>query len=91
MKYRYVEFTDGIFGKDGDLWFVGRPSDELIIELGLDPELNYDGSTRGYTTTLQRMAEAGWELQFVTPCGIYLKSVNMSGPVENSYIFRKEV
>ncbi len=96
MKYRYIEFKDRLtYHKetDGKLWFVGEPSEELIIELELEEhKKNRDGSRRTYCTTLLSLGEKGWELQFVSPCGIYLeKGPNAAGPIENLYVFRKEI
>ena len=96
MKYRYIEFTDKTAvsskgRKSGRLYCAGKPAPEIIAELELEPEKSgFDGSTVGYTTTLQNMGEKGWELQFVTPCGVnFSERGGMAGPIENSYIFRK--
>ena len=95
MKYRYIEFKDRLtYHKetDGKLWFVGKPSEELISELELEEHKKYhDGSGNIYCTTLSSLGEKGWELQFVSPCGIYLeKGNNVAGPIENLYVFKKE-
>ena len=96
MKYRYIEFTDKTAvsakgRKCGKLYCTGKPSPEIIAELELEQEkTGYDGSIISYTTTLQNMGEKGWELQFVTPCGVnFARRDSMAGPIENSYIFRK--
>ena len=95
MKYRYIEFTDKTATsptgrKHGTLWFVGKPSEELIKELELE-EVRRDGRDLiGYTSSLAALGEKGWELQFVTPCGVnFARRDSMAGPIENSYIFRK--
>ena len=94
MTHRYIEFTDRTAvsakgRKDGSLSYAGKPSEELISELCLEV-VNLQG---GYTldkTTLQALGEKGWELQFVTPCGVnFARRDSMAGPIENSYIFRK--
>ena len=93
MKYRYIQFTDMMAqGKkrslNEEIFYVGKPSEELICELELEVRSNYD-STK-YKTTIQALGEKGWELQFVTPCGFYsVGSSRIVGPIENSYIFRK--
>lgn len=96
MKYRYIEFTDMTAKnsnqrKTGKLWYVGDPSEELIKELDLtEQSKNRDGSGKIYHTTLSMLGEKGWELMFVTPCGInWAKKDSIAGPIENSYIFRK--
>ena len=95
MKYRYIEFTDktavsATGRKHGTLWYVGKPSPELIEELGLD-EIRRDGKDIiGYTSNLEMLGEKGWELKFVTPCGVnFARRDSMAGPIENSYIFQK--
>ena len=95
MKYRYIEFTDKTATsptgrKHGTLWFVGKPSEELIKELELE-EVRRDGRDLiGYASSLAALGEKGWELQFVTPCGVnFARRDSMAGPIENSYIFKK--
>ena len=94
MTYRYIEFTDRTAvsakgRKDGSLCYAGKPSEELITELGLE-EVSLQGGYMLYKTTLQALGEKGWELQFVTPCGVnFARRDNMTGPIENSYIFKK--
>ncbi len=94
MKYRYLEFTDRTAEhsgrrKTGAIWYVGKPSAELIEELELE-EVNVDGRVLGYTSNLESMGEKGWELQFVTPCAVNLNKFDkVHGPIENSYIFKK--
>ena len=91
MKYRYIEFTDKTATsptgrKHGTLWFVGKPSEELIKELELE-EVGRDT----YTSSLEALGEKGWELQFVTPCGVnFARRDSMAGPIENSYVFQKK-
>ena len=88
MKYRYIEFTDRYRRsfKNGKIVFVGKPSEELIEELGLEFDAgNVSYDTRLYLTTIGDLGDKGWELQFVTPCGLA-----KTGEIENSYIFRKE-
>ena len=93
MTYRYIEFTDRTaassrYGKAGALYYVGKPSEELIAELEME-RVVISGLTY-FKTTLQAIGEKGWELQFVTPCGANLaKRDSIGGPIENSYIFRK--
>jgi len=74
MKYRYIEFKDRLGYKreaNGKMWFVGEPSEELINELELEEhKKNYDGSGKTYCTTLSSLGEKGWEMQFVSPCGV---------------------
>ena len=94
MKYRYAEFIDNGRGKapkNGEIYYVGTPTEELIEELGLEVRARYyDGSGHLYVTTIQRMGELGWELKFVNPCGIFLeKGRDMGGPVKLNYIFCK--
>lgn len=95
MKYRYVEFTDRTAAsargrKHGSLYYAGIPSEELIEELGITVIKSGSQGKTLYETTLQAMGERGWELQFVTPCGIHFENGRTTGgPIENSYIFRK--
>ena len=96
MKYRYIEFTDKTaFStkgyKRGRIFCVESPSPELIAELNLEVvNAGYDGSITNYATTLQNMGEKGWELQFVTPCGVcFAERGGLAGPIENAYIFKK--
>lgn len=94
MKYRYIEFKDRLtYGKgiDGKMWFVGEPSEGLISELELEEhKKGYDGSGKMYCTSLSSLGEKGWELQFVSPCGIYLEQgKKTAGPIENLYVFMK--
>lgn len=94
MKYRYIEFKDTLnYGKEtnGKLWFVGEPSEALINELELEEHKKYhDGSGKKYCTSLSSLGEKGWELQFVSPCGIYLEQgKKTAGPIENLYVFMK--
>lgn len=96
MKYRYIEFTDKTAvsakgRKNGRLYCTGKPSPEIVAELDLEVvNAGYDGSITNYATTLQNMGEKGWELQFVTPCGVnFARRDSMAGPIENSYIFKK--
>lgn len=96
MKYRYLEFKDRLnYHKetDGKLWFIGEPSEELINELELEEhKIGQGGSRKKYCTTLTSLGEKGWELKFVSPCGIYLeKGANAAGPIENLYVFLKEI
>ena len=91
MKYRYIEFNDRtslrVTTKDGKLYYVGRPSEELIAELELEEE-----KPGLYKTTLAALGEKGWELQFVTPCGVNFTKHSWGGrSIENSYIFRKMI
>ena len=95
MKYRYIEFKDRLgYNREanGEMWFVGEPSEGLISELELEEhKKGYDGSGKMYCTTLSSLGEKGWELQFVSPCGIYLEQgKKTAGPIENLYVFMKE-
>ena len=91
MKYRYIEFNDRtalrVTSKDGKLYYVGKPSEDLIAELELEEE-----KPGIYKTTLAALCEKGWELQFVTPCGVNFSRHSWGGSsIENSYIFRKMI
>ena len=94
MTYRYIEFTDRTAvsakgRKDGSLCYAGKPSEELISELGLEV-VNLQGGYTLYKTTLQALGEKGWELQFVTPCGVnFARRDSIAGPIKNAYVFRK--
>ena len=95
MKYRYIEFKSYYkyhYSREGKLFFVGKPSQELIDELELEEESgSYDGSIKLYLSTLASLGEKGWELQFVSPCGLMLNSNGgkTGGQIDNTYIFRK--
>ena len=99
MKYRYIEFKSYYkyhYSREGKLFFVGKPSQELIDELELEEESgSYDGSIKLYLSTLASLGEKGWELQFVSPCGLMLNSNGgksggkNGGQIDNTYIFRK--
>lgn len=97
MNYRYIEFTDYTAKhysqrKSGIIWYVGEPSEELINEIGLIEKNIPGGSRKGFYTTISSLGENGWELKFVTPCGVnWLKNDSIAGPIENSYIFQKQV
>ena len=91
MRYQLIELTDRYSNdhKDGSLCYAGKPSEDLITELELDV-VNLQGGYTLYKTTLAALGEKGWELQFVTPCGVnFARRDSMAGPIENSYIFRK--
>lgn len=94
-KYRYLEFTDNIarpnpVRKNGAIYIIGEVSDDLISELNLEKVSAYEGHVY-YSTTILNMGLLGWELKFVTPCALNLRSGSYtSGPIENSYIFVKE-
>ena len=95
MTYRYIEFTDktavsAAGRKQGVLWYVGKPCEELVQELALE-EVRRDGrDIVGYTSSLEALGEKGWELQFVTPCGVnFARRDSMAGPIENAYILKK--
>ena len=94
MKYRYIEFTDRTAvnaknRKNGSLYYVGKPSEELISTLELET-VSLNGGFIVYKTTLDAIGGKGWELQFVTPCGMNLvRHDSIGGPIENTYIFRK--
>lgn len=99
MKYRYIEFKSNHmykYSSKGKLIFVGKPSQELIDELELEEAPgSSDGSIKLYLSTLASLGEKGWELQFVSPCGIMLNSNGGTaggkngGQIDNTYIFRK--
>jgi hypothetical protein len=99
MKYRYIEFKSSRMNKysrEGKLFFVGKPSQELIDELELEEAPgSSDGSIKLYLSTLASLGEKGWELQFVSPCGLMLNSNGgktggkTGGQIDNTYIFRK--
>lgn len=90
QKYRYIEFIDRTsltgHSKSGRIYYVGDVSDELIKELQLE-EISTP-QFHGYYSTLANISALGWELVFVTPCGINTGNHN-KGPIENSYIFKK--
>lgn len=91
QKYRYIEFVDRTsltrHGKSGRIYFVGEASEKLINELGLQ-EISLS-DFHGYYSTIADIAALGWELAFVTPCGINMSGNLNKGPIENSYIFKK--
>ena len=97
MKYRYIEFKSSHLSKySGKLIYVGKPSQELIDELELEEEpVSADGSIKHYLSSLASLGEKGWELQFVSPCGLMLSSHGgkvggkTGGHINNTYIFRK--
>ena len=87
-KYRYVEFTDGLWRstlKTGKLFIVAEKEElnEYIEEFSL---VAYGG---GYCTTLYQIGNLGWELVFVTPCGSLRE--NGGQMIQNAYVFKKEV
>ena len=87
-KYRYVEFTDGYWGatyKMGNLYIVST-SEELD---GYVNEFSLAKDARGHYTTLKKIAELGWELAFVTPCGSMIDGHGQM--IQNAYVFKKEV
>jgi hypothetical protein len=86
-KYRYVEFTDGVWSsplKTGKLFIVVEKEklNEYIEEFSL---IQYGG---GYYTTLEQIGNLGWELAFVTPCGSLRE--NGGQMIQNAYVFKKE-
>ena len=86
-KYRYVEFIDGFWGatvKQGRLFIVVENPENYIEEFSLK-----DGGRGGYYTTLEHIAELGWELAFVTTCGNL--SEGHGKMLQNAYIFKKEI
>ena len=87
-KYRYVEFTDGLWRmheKSGKLFVVATKEklNEYIEEFALK---EYSGE---YYTTLDAIGELGWELAFVTPCGSM--AGHSSQMIQNAYVFKKEL
>lgn len=92
MKYQYIEFFDHQdnerLPKDGNYWYIGKPSEELINELEL---VDMTGKGRNYKTTLNSIASKGWELQFVTPAGFIGSKTSNGGPIQLCYTFRKQI
>ena len=88
-KYRYVEFTDGLWcervAKTGRLYIVAEKPESYVEEF----ELTKNDS--GYYTTLEKIGELGWELVSVTPCGSFSFSGNKVEMLFNSYVFKKEI
>lgn len=96
MKYQYIELYDrqdnDKYSKDGNYWFIGKPSQELIDELELEVVSKYyDGSGKSFKTTLNAIASKGWELQFVTPAGFVGNKTTNGGPFQLCYTFRKQI
>lgn len=91
QKYRYIEFVDRTSfsrsAKSGRIYIVGEVTNELIDELNLQEVSRND--FHGYYSSLADMATLGWELAFVTPCAINMNGNLNKGPIENSYIFKK--
>lgn len=88
-KYRYIEFTDGLWyekmAKRGRLYIVVEKPETYVEEF----ELTKNGS--GYYTTLEKIGELGWKLVSVTPCGSFSFSGNQAEMLFNSYVFEKEI
>ena len=87
-KYRYIEFTDGIWRtihKTGKLFIVA--DEEKLNEYIEEFALTKYGD--GYYTTLDKMGELGWELIFVTPCGSMAE--HSTQMIQNAYVFKKEL
>lgn len=93
--YRYIELQDYFPGQGrntGRLFFVGKPTTELLEEL----EAEIEPTKKGYYdpkpyTTLMKMAKLGWELKFVSPTGFEAEShKDRGGQIVKSYIFAKE-
>ena len=85
-KFRYVEFTDGYWGstyKSGYLYIVAPKPQDYVDEFSLKKDVS------GYCTTLEKIAQLGWELAFVTPCGCLVEGCGQM--IQNAYIFKKEI
>ncbi len=85
-KYRYVEFTDGVWGatvKQGRLFIVAEKPEVYVEEFSLKK------TESGYYTTLENIGNLGWELDFVTPCGNF--SEGHGKMIQNAYVFKKEI
>ena len=95
-KIKYLKFVDAnerYGAKSEQIELVGEASTELIKEIGLEHQSKYhDGSGDRYLTTVGQLGLKGWELVFVTPCGININkgSSGEAGPILNSYIFKKD-
>ena len=92
MNYRYLQFVDRGLHNGNIYYVIIKPADEFIEELGLEPVYYNENTLKGYSTTLQNMADHGWTLKFVTPCGLSIGGSShmiKGGPIENSYIFVK--
>ena len=89
-KYRYVEFTDGELFKNkfpkstGRLYIVAENSESYAEELSLT-------KGTGYSTTLEKIGELGWELVSVTPCGSFCFNDGKPNMLYNAYVFKKEI
>lgn len=89
-KYRYVEFTDGIIGKNtfpksnGQVYIVAENPDSYAEEFSLTKDT-------GYSTTLAKIGELGWELISVTPCGSFCFNEGKVNMLYNAYVFKKEI
>ena len=93
---RYLKFVDAserAGAKSEEIQLVGEVDDKLIEELNLEHRANnHYGSGDKYITTISQLGLRGWELVFVTPCGIYINkgTSGEAGPILNSYIFKKD-
>ena len=87
--YMYAEFVDHVARgsmldrKNGKLMLIGEPDEDLIRDF----HLKKDDHGR-YLTSFRDIAETGWRLKFVTPCG-YGAGNRPGGAIENAYVFEK--
>ena len=86
-KYRYVEFVDGMWNekvsKQGRLYLVAEKPETYIEEFSLSK------TGTGYYTTLEKIGELGWQLEFVTPYNNIAGNQNCM--LWNAYVFKKEI
>ena len=89
-KYRYVEFTDGFSFSHSQIkrgrFYINAEKAENYIE-----EFSLTKDSAGYYTSLDKIGELGWELVFVTPCGIYSANKDKINILNNAYVFKKEL
>ena len=88
-KYRYVEFTDGFMHQNiakigGRLYIVAEKPESYAEEFSLTRD-------KGYSTTLEKIGELGWELVSVTPCGSFYCAEGINNMLYNAYVFKKEI
>jgi hypothetical protein len=89
-KYRYAEFTDGFSFSQSQIkrgrFYINAEKPEIYIE-----EFSLTKDSAGYYTSLDKIGELGWELAFVTPCGIYSANKDKINILNNAYVFKKEL
>ena len=81
---------DGIMGKNtfpksnGRVYIVAENPDSYAEEFSLSKD-------KGYSTTLAKIGELGWELVSVTPCGSFCFNEGKVNMLYNAYVFKKEI